>query len=646
MSMRSPLEARASLLDSPREQRVRRLCRTCAIAGYLAGASGRAGIARRAGRSLYSDRVRDSLPSGSVRKLYATLWRHAEGRRQHVVFFVVLLVLAQVVRLTIPWFFGEAVNALQAQGMDGIPRARNDLLLMLAAVGVAWTMHGPARIVERFTALVVRERFADALHVKALALPVRWHEQHHSGDTLHRVTRATSSLASFAQSQFIYLQNTVSIVGPIAALFLISRATGVAAFAGYAAIGYFVVRIDAFMVLLVREENHAERRYNSALVDCLGNIATVLTLRLQEPMRNLLRSRLVAVFAPLRRNIVFNEVKWGGIDLLNSGMRTGLVALYAWLDYRQHATISVGTAVVVHQYSQQVGTVVAAMAMHWNDLVRQKTEVADVEPILTSAPRPPETANVPAGWREIRVEGARFVHPAAHHGRPALDDVSLELRRGERVALIGESGAGKSSLLRVLAGLTDAERVSISVDGQLHPALRHLGPISLMLPQDPAVFESSVRENVTMGLVYPQGEVERACELAGFTSVIAQLPQGLETLISERGLNLSGGQKQRLALARGLLAARDAGLVLLDEATSSVDASTEAEIYDRVMTAFASACIVSSVHRLHLLRRFDTVIVMEHGRIVDRGTPDELRQRRPDLFAYAAIELEPETRAA
>src|SRR5437764_13924737 len=157
--------------------------------------------------------------------------------------------MAQVVRLTIPWFFGEAVNALQAQGMEGITRARNDLLLMLAAVGVAWTMHGPARILERFTALVVRERFADVLHAKALALPVRWHEQHHSGDTLHRMTRATSSLASFAQSQFIYLQNTVSIVGPIAAIFLISLATVTAAMDGYAAIVYVVVRIDARMLL-------------------------------------------------------------------------------------------------------------------------------------------------------------------------------------------------------------------------------------------------------------------------------------------------------------------------------------------------------------------------------------------------------------
>src|SRR5258707_6089630 len=228
--------------------------------------------------------------------------------------------------------------------MEGIAQARNDLLLMLAAVGLAWTMHGRGRIVERFTALVVRERFADALHVKALALPVRWHEQHHSGDTLHRMTRATSSLAQFAQSQFIYLQNTVSVVGPIAALYLVSRATGAAALVGYAAIRVFVVRIDSVMVRLVREENRAERRYNSALVDCLANIATVLTLRLQQPMRKMLSSRLVEVFAPLRRNIVFNEVKWGGIDLLNGGVRTRLGSPFPLLGFSPRGTSSTGAA--------------------------------------------------------------------------------------------------------------------------------------------------------------------------------------------------------------------------------------------------------------------------------------------------------------
>jgi ABC-type multidrug transport system fused ATPase/permease subunit len=141
--------------------------------------------------------------AGGIARLYSTLWQNAQGRRGQIVLFVALLVTAQVVRLTIPWFFGDAVNALQTRGLDGILRARNDLLLMLAAVGVAWVMHGPARIVERFTALVVRDRFADALHGKVLALPVRWHEQHHSGDTIYRMNKATTSLTNFAQNQII-----------------------------------------------------------------------------------------------------------------------------------------------------------------------------------------------------------------------------------------------------------------------------------------------------------------------------------------------------------------------------------------------------------------------------------------------------------
>src|SRR5207245_11565239 len=183
------------------------------------------------------------------------------------------------------------------------------------------------------------------------------------------------------------------------------------------------------------------------------------------------------------------------------------------------------------------------------------------------------------------VEGVRCGHPGAGEGRPALDYGSIELRRGRRIALIGESGAGKTSLLRVLGGLVDAEAVSITVDGTPHPHLKHLGATSLLLPQDPAVFASSVRENVTMGLPYAQNEIERACELAGFTSVIEQLSQGFDTVISERGRNLLGGQKQRLALARGLLAAKEVGRVLLDEATSSVDASTARALYTQMSSS-------------------------------------------------------------
>src|SRR5262249_12031818 len=159
------------------------------------------------------------------------------------------------------------------------------------------------------------------------------------GETLHRLDRSTKALFGFAQHQFIYLQNLVNLIGPIAALLLISRTTGAAALAGYLIVLVLLVRFDAATRRLNEVENREERRYNAALSDCLGNIATVLTLRLQAATRGLLATRLAAVFAPFRRNVVLNEVKWCAVDLLNNALRIGLVVLYAWLAWRQGGVV-------------------------------------------------------------------------------------------------------------------------------------------------------------------------------------------------------------------------------------------------------------------------------------------------------------------
>ncbi|UEM22111.1 ABC transporter ATP-binding protein/permease [Skermanella mucosa] len=569
-----------------------------------------------------------------IRGLYAAFWRHAEGRRPLVVTFLTLLFLAQAVRLAIPYFFGEAVNSLQTAGTQDVTLAGWNMALMFGACVLGWAMHGPGRVLERFMAVRIRERFADALYAKAVALPLRWHERHHSGDTIQRMAKATQALFGFSQNQFIYLQNSVSLVGPLAALCLVSAWTGAAAVLGYAVIFAILVRFDRIMVFLLNEENRFERRYAAELIDCLGNISTVLTLRLQSATRSAVAARLAEVFAPLRRGIVFNEAKWCAIDLLNNGIRCGLVALYAWLAWRSDGVILLGTAVMVHQYSQQIGNVVGSMATNWQDLVRYQADIGSADEILSAESRRSASAlPVPADWREVRIEGLTFSHATRHEDRPTLRDVSLVLRRGARIAFIGESGSGKSTLLRVLAGLYEADRVSIAFDGEPRPDLSDLGPVATLVPQDPEIFEGSVVRNITLGIPYPAAEVERACALACLAPVIDRLPMGLDTEITERGLNLSGGQKQRLALARGILASRDSSLIMLDEPTSSMDPTTEARIYDNLLAEFPDACIVSSIHRLHLLTRFDTIVWMADGAVVDLGSLDALLERQPAFRA-------------
>jgi ATP-binding cassette subfamily B protein len=138
-----------------------------------------------------------------------------------------------------------------------------------------------------------------------------------------------------------------------------------------------------------------------------------------------------------------------------------------------------------------------------------------------------------------------------------------------------------------------------------------------------------LRTTSTWGCLRSKSELERICKIVQFEEVVRQLPDELDTDIKERGVNLSGGQKQRLALARGVLAAKDSDIVLLDEPTSSVDPKTELIIYKRLFEEFNNKVVISSLHRLHLLRLFDYVYVMDQGRVVDEGSFEELLKHSP-----------------
>ena len=179
--------------------------------------------------------------------------------------------------------------------------------------------------------------------------------------------------------------------------------------------------------------------------------------------------------------------------------------------------------------------------------------------------------------------------------------------------------------MALLRGLYEAHAVKLTVDGVRFGSLAPLAGITTLIPQDPEIFENTIRYNITFGVEHSDEEVLEAIRISRFESVLERLPDGLNTDVRERGVTLSGGERQRLALARGIMAARDSSIILMDEPTSSVDAFNEAAIYDNMFSSFAACAVISSVHRLHLLARFTRVIVMDNGRIAQSGTFDELK---------------------
>ena len=577
-------------------------------------------------------------PAATYAALYRQMWGHAAGARARLVLAFTLLVGSQLVKLIVPWLAAQAIDTLQKGSVAGgtIGSALPWVGAILAAFIVSWALHGPGRVLERSVAIRVRNAITMSLYQRLTHSPLAWHDRHHPGELQHRMGQSSRALYDFTQCQFLYLQSGVNLVGPLLALSLLSPLCGAIALIGLALIATLLFGFDSALMRLAHAENVAERRYSAALLDCLGNMSTLLSLGLTRSTQRRLQQRRDAVNAPLSRAIVINEWKWCAVDLLSIFLTWSLVAAYAWQSGGAGALL-LGSIFMVYQYAQQAGGVVCAMASHLQGFARMRTDFAGADAIwaapLAQGRRGERgfARDEPAGWQRIDVRDVHYEHAAAPGERRAggVRHASIILHRGERLALVGPSGSGKSTLLRVLAGLYEPSRGHAEVDGIAHLGLRAVGDRATLIPQEAQVFEGSIRDNIAFDQPHAAEAIEAAIAISSFEGVLSTLPDGLDTAVAQGGFNLSGGQRQRLCLARGVLAAEGSSVLLLDEPTSSLDPLTEGLVFRRLGHAFPDACIVASVHRMSLLSHFDRVVLMDAGEIVDAGSVDEVLARQP-----------------
>ena len=262
------------------------------------------------------------------------------------------------------------------------------------------------------------------------------------------------------------------------------------------------------------------------------------------------------------------------------------------------------------------------------------SEVLDAEPQLRD-PRHPERLERPVRG-DVRLLGVQFGHQG---GRPVLDGLDLHVAPGESVALVGATGSGKSTVAGLLARLYDPDAGTVSLDGHDVRALRIAdvrGAVALVF-EETFLFTDTVRENIRFARPDARDEdVERAAELAGAAEFIADLPDGYDTLLGERGFSLSGGQRQRVAIARAILA--DPAVLVLDDATSAVDATKEREIRSALTTVMSGRTTLVIAHRPATIALADRVAVLDGGRIVEQGTHAELLRSSLRYRALLALE--------
>jgi ATP-binding cassette subfamily B protein len=586
-----------------------------------------------------------------IAEVLAFLYRHWRREWRTVLGIAGSMIGATVADLFLPVFSGRLIDAIT---QDAARRAQafHDALIAVAAMAVlgAVLIGGRHLAFKGICRLTVRlmSRLASDAFWRVQRFSSDWHANTFAGSIVRRITRGMWAVDLMDDTLLLaLLPALVALVG--SSLVLGARWPGMGLLL-LAASGLYVVISIALAIRYVapaaRLSNAQDTRLGGAMADSITCNAVVKSFGAESREDARLDQILWKWSARTYRTWSFATLSSTLQLSLLLGVRT-LIAFYAvFLWWRGLASVGDVTFVltsyfVVHGYLRDVGQHVANLqrsANEMEEMVRLKAEHLGVEDR-------PNVPNLTVASGGIIFENVTFRYGS--HVMPIFRDFSLSIRPGERIGLVGRSGSGKTTIAKLLHRLYDINEGRILIDGQdiANVTQESLRTQLALVPQEPVLFHRSLAENIAYGR--PDAclrEIEAAAMLASAHEFISRQPKGYATLVGERGVKLSGGERQRVALARAFLA--NAPILVLDEATSSLDAESEAAIQDATGRLMAGRTAIVIAHRLSTVRILDRILVFEHGRIVEEGPHDSLVSKPGGtyrrLFEKQALGLVPD----
>jgi ATP-binding cassette subfamily B protein len=550
----------------------------------------------------------------------------AQWRRHPV---VVALIIASSFGWTasdilMPVYAGRLIDAVAGAGV-GREAARAAALwalglmaaLGLVLVGMRWvTYWGIVRLTLGNMGDVARSAFA-----RVQRLSTEWQANSFAGSTVRKVSRGMWAFDTLNDTLLLALLPSAMVLGG-STLLLGLRWPVMGALVAFGSAA-FIAQAVALSLLYVapasRLSNQWDTRLGGALADAItcNPVVKAFGAEARED------ARLAGVVAKWQRRTSRAWMRgtasgtWQAGSLL--ALRTSVVGLVLWLWWRGRATPGdvtwvLTTYFVVHGYLRDIGQHISVLQRSVNDMH---------EMVLLHAEKP-SVADAP-GAAPARITEGEIVFDRVGFGyarnRPLYEDFSVTIRAGERVGLVGHSGSGKTTFVKLVNRLYDVQSGEVRIDGVNIARVTQASLRSqiAIVQQDPVLFHRSLSENIGYGRPgASQDAIEHAARLANAHRFIARLPAGYGTLVGERGVKLSGGERQRVALARAFLA--DAPILILDEATSSLDSESEALIQEAMLRLMAGRTAIVIAHRLSTVRALDRILVFDGGRIVEEGS--------------------------
>jgi len=580
----------------------------------------------------------ESSQSGlrTIKRVIPYLWpKHLSWVKRRVVISMIILLLAKVVTVVTPVFYKGAVDALAGEGVP---------MLALGAVGLT-VAYGMARLMSNgFQQL--RDAVFAAVGQRALRqLALETFRHIHKLSMRYHITRKTGGLSRIIERGVkgvdFLLRFMLFSIGPLVLELLFVAAIFFFAFdARYLAVVvvtiaiyvWFTFKVTEWRVKLRREMNDQDTDANQKAIDSLLNFETVKYFGAEEREA----ARYDVAMQRYERAALLTSYSLAFLNFGQSFFITGgLVAVMVMAAMGvQDGTLTVGDFVMVNAYMIQITMPLNFLGTVYREIRQALVDMAEMFDLLE---QPAEITEKP-GAQPLAVSGGEVVLEDVHFGydpaRPILKGLSLRVPAGQSVAIVGPSGSGKSTIGRLLFRFYDVNSGALRIDGQdvrditLDSLHRAIG----VVPQDTVLFNDTIRYNIAYGRDNAtEADVIAAAKAAQIHDFILSLPEGYDTAVGERGLKLSGGEKQRVGIARTLL--KNPPLLLLDEATSALDTETEREIQGALKRAAEGRTVLMIAHRLSTVADADQIIVLEDGRIAEKGKHSKLLAKKGRYYS-------------